>query len=876
MARLKNRQKTTMLEKAPFLLSFFIPVLIMIGIFIQRQIYPFGDSSFLRTDMYHQYAPFMNEFMEKLKTGGSLSYSWNIGMGSNFVALYAYYLASPFNWLLIVVPQSLLIEFMSYLIVLKIGLSGLSFCWYLSRHFKTRDLGISFFAIFYALSAYMAAYSWNIMWLDCLILAPLVMLGLERLVKEDKCLLYCLTLGLSILSNYYISIMMCIFMVLYFIALLIMEPNHRGIFKKCLNFGIYSLLAGGLAACLLIPVLFALRLTASGDINIPKTLSSYFSCFEMLARHFVNVETETGLDHWPNIYCGVGVLLLLPIYMTNKRIPNREKIVKGVLLFVMLIGFSLNIPNFVWHGFHFPNSLPARQSFLYIIVLLTMCYEAYRNLRSSTGSQLSGSFWGVVIFIFLCEAIITVETFSFKIYYVTLLFVGIYALLLSAYKKGKMYAPTLAILAFTVIAVEASMNTAVTSVSTVNRTSYLENQDSYHALAEAIEKEDSSLFRIEKDTRKTKNDAALAGYRSASLFSSTANSHLSDLYKALGLEGNTNAYSFTGATPLTSSLLGVKYTLSVNELDSELYTLKNTDGNARLYENRFSLPIGFMVPSDMAEQWNYKGANPALSQNSFVYEAAGCGDILIRSQEGTSSAGKYSFTVPETGFYYVDVTNSSIKDVTFSNGGSTKSFSNVNRGYLLDLGKLEAGDTVTLTTEQEEQNFTADFYRLSLTELQNCIDTLNSQPLIIDHYTDTTVTGRVNASSDGLLYTSIPYEEGWTVKVDGVETEPVIFADTMISISLTAGAHSVEFSYEPDGLKLGLMISLASVLLLILLSTATYAFRKRQKALAERDSSDEQPKVETKQSKAEEKQPEEKQQKQETEQTAAPQMTTES
>ena len=146
MSRQIPRKKTTMLEKAPFLISFFVPVLIMIGIFVQRQIFPFGESSFLRTDMYHQYAPFMNEFMDKLKNGGSLSYSWNVGMGSNFVALYAYYLASPFNWLAILMPQSLMIEFLTYMIVLKIGLCGLTFCWYLSRHFKTRDLGMSFFA----------------------------------------------------------------------------------------------------------------------------------------------------------------------------------------------------------------------------------------------------------------------------------------------------------------------------------------------------------------------------------------------------------------------------------------------------------------------------------------------------------------------------------------------------------------------------------------------------------------------------------------------------------------------------------------------------------------------------------------------------------
>ncbi len=827
MTEKRSRQKTTWLEKAPFLLAFFIPIVIMVGIFIQRGIFPFGDNSFLRTDMYHQYAPFMNEFMEKLKHGGSLAYSWNIGMGSNFTALYAYYLASPANWLVFLFPQNLVIEFMTYLIVIKIGLAGLAFCFYLSRHFKTKDLGISFFAIFYALSAYMAAYSWNIMWLDCLILAPLVILGLERLVKEDRCLLYCLALALSILSNYYISIMMCIFMVLYFIALLIMESDCRRFLKRCFNFGIYSLLAGGLAACLLIPVLSALKLTASGDINIPKTLSSYFSCFQMLARHFVNVEVEIGLDHHPNIYCGVGVLLLLPLYMTNKRISGKEKIVKGVLLFVMLIGFSLNIPNFVWHGFHFPNSLPARQSFLYIILLLTMCYEAYRHLRASTRSQLSGSFFGVVIFIFLCEAVITEETFDFKIYYVTLFFVGLYALLLYYHKNRKACAPALAILAVTLIAIEASMNTAVTSVTTVSRSSYLENQDSFRALAKAAETEDRSLFRMEKEPRKTKNDAALAGYHSASLFSSTANAHLTELYKALGLEGNTNSYSFTGATPLAASLLGVKYTLSVNELDSELYSALRTDGEVTLYENRFSLPIGFMLPSGMETGWNYQAHDPAAAQNSFAAAAAGCGDILHAASGGSSSIGEYTLAVPETGFYYLDVTNTSIKDVTLTNGSSTKDFSNVNRGYLLDLGRLEAGTYISLTTKQDDQNFTAQAYRLDLANLQTLTDALNAQPLTVDHYTDTSVTGRVRASSDGLLYTSIPYEKGWTLKVDNVETEPVLFADTMLAVPLAAGAHSIELSYRPEGLKAGLLISAVSALLLALLVFASRALDRR-------------------------------------------------
>ena len=202
--------RTAKENKSLYLLAFIIPVAIMLFIFIIRGIYPFGDESFLHIDMYHQYFPFLVEFFHKLKEGDSLFYSWNTGLGSNFLALYVYYLASPFNWLVIFCPENLLIEFITYFIVIKIGLSSLTFTYYLNKHFNRKDFSILFFSIFYAMSGYYAAYNWNVMWLDCIVLAPLIILGLERLVKEGKYKLYCITLALAILSNYYISIMICI------------------------------------------------------------------------------------------------------------------------------------------------------------------------------------------------------------------------------------------------------------------------------------------------------------------------------------------------------------------------------------------------------------------------------------------------------------------------------------------------------------------------------------------------------------------------------------------------------------------------------------------------------------------------------------------
>lgn len=317
-----NGNKTTAIsaerrtQRGISVLAFFVPAFIMLVLFIIRGIYPFGDRSFLFSDMYHQYMPFLSEFVHKIKAGEGLSYSYNVGIGSNFLALYVYYVASPFNWLVFLLPESLIMEFMSYLVILRIGLMGLTFSIYLRKTFGKADPAVILFSTCYALSGYLAAYNWNVMWLDCLILLPLILLGAERLAREGRWIMYTVTLGLCILTNYYISIMICIFLVLYFGMLLITEyytmtegqsQKVKTVFCRIGRFAFASLLAGGLAAALLIPEVCAILRTDFGNSDFPATLESYFSVFDMLARHCLCVTTERGLEHWPNIYCGVAV-----------------------------------------------------------------------------------------------------------------------------------------------------------------------------------------------------------------------------------------------------------------------------------------------------------------------------------------------------------------------------------------------------------------------------------------------------------------------------------------------------------------------------------------------------------------------------------------
>jgi len=810
--------------------AFFVPVIIMIIIFAQRGIFPFGEESFLRTDMYHQYAPFFSEFQYKLTHGGSLLYSWDIGMGVNFAALYSYYLASPLNWLIILCPKKFIIEFMTYMIVVKIGLSGLAFSWYLRRHFKTVDFGIAFFGIFYALSGYMAAYSWNIMWLDCILLFPLIMLGLEKLVQEKKCILYCITLGLSILSNYYISIMICIFMVFYFLALLILEGRKpwKEVLINGVHFAVYSLLAGGLAAVVLLPEIYAMKMTASGDINFPQTFSSYFSIFDMIARHLPAVETEIGLDHWPNIYCGVAILIFFLLYLGCRKIRQKDKIVMCSLLLFFYASFSINVLNFIWHGFHYPNSLPCRQSFIYIFLILTAGYHAYIYLHEIPWKHVVTAFFATVIFVLMAQKLITDDAFHFSIFYVAIIFLAVYTGLISLYQRG-INRNVLVLLALGVVALEAAVNTTVTSVTTTSRTSYIKDNKASIDLTEGL-LPNPDFYRVEKVSRKTKNDGAWMNFPSVSLFSSTANADLSKFFKKIGCESSTNAYSITGSTPLVDALFGVKYALYSEEVgENEVSSLVSVQDEMQLWKNNYALSLGFMLPYDVENNWQLELTNPAEVQNDLSV-VLGASPVL--SEVPSEVKGKsFTFTPDTDGDYYVFVSNKKVEKVSALMGDKTKNFDNVSRGYLLELGYLKSGEEITLRNDDNDQDLIASAYRFLPEGLESVYQVLNKNPLKLTKWTDTQIKGTVDAEKAGLLYLSIPFDKGWSVKIDGKEAEPYKIFDTFLSVHMTAGTHEVSLEYMPEGLKAGGMITGGSILILMVLTGLAAGKNKKRKPM---------------------------------------------
>lgn len=850
-----------------YFLAFILPVISMLVVYLIKGVFPFGDQMYLRSDCYHQYTPYLEILQEKLRGGGSLFYTWEIGAGMNFIAIAAYYLSSPFNLLTILWPGNMA-DFVSFSIILKMGLSGFATVYYLTKRFHCKGFHTLIFGMLYALSAYFAAFSWNIMWLDCMWLLPFIILGLERLVNEKRYKMYCISLALGIFSNYYIGIMLCIYSVIYFIYLLCVSDfdSKVGQIKARLlafkDFAIYSILGGGLAACVILPEYYNMLMTKSADTSFPESLEEYFSVLYMIFRSLICIPVaDLKYPHDPNIYCTVAVFILIPLFWLCRKISLKQRVGKTVLAVIMLLSFSFNIPNYIWHGLHFPNSLPCRESFLYIFLIVTMAYEAFIHIREFKPVHILGSAGASIGLILILEELfkdaefftdLDIDTNMIKIIYFSIAFIALYVILFFCYRKYRDMKAFFTYLLVLLVFCELTLNMCVTGIpSTSSRSGYYEAVDAYDKLNNTAEQmaksEGVNFYRTEGESHATRNDGARFGYDSISTFSSVASAAMQDYFTAIGLQTSFNAYSYYGHTPLTSALFSIKYEYATSScslpnnmtlVGQETYKLTNGQSTLKLYKYNNTLPLGFMMNTSTDASWDKTSGNPFTTQNNFIRSAVDGGKNIFHqlksSAVGTFSAAynlepndNYSPDSNQETFdvYFYCTTSAENLTATVTNGeivgnengatttSTTKSFSSTNQNYICHLGNVTAGSTITVTAGDGQAISACYAYAFDTEAWNEDFALLNANPYTVSERSDTKITGTVTAEKQGIMYTSIPYDKGWDVYIDGNKSAITPICDGALSgVFLEAGQHEITFKYTPRGLWAGIAISIICLL----------------------------------------------------------------
>ena len=688
--------------------AFAIPFLGMCLLMLLKGFEPFGNSSMLYSDMYHQYYPFFVDFHRALRSGDSLLWNWSVGMGMDYLGLISYYLASPLYLLSVFVPEEFLLEYFSLLTPVKLGLASLFFAIFLKQTFRRNDLSIAIFGSFYGLCAWAMGYQWNIMWLDTFALLPLVVLGMVSLIRDRKVILYTVTLFLSIYSNYYIGFFTCIFVfLLFFVYEICRWQGFKRFFLDLCRIAVFSLLAIGMTMILELPALAALQNTQSSVNQFPTefrlnmtndhTWKGLLEAMRKVAGNMGAGNTPTFKEGLPNVYCGTGTIVLAFLYLTAKQVKLRDKLCAVGLLLFFNASFAIRQLDYIWHGFHFTNMIPYRFSFLYSFVMLYMAYRAYLLHRSfkpwqyvvagllTVGILLCSDSIGETVPVHLYDVLpfasaMGLENFQLADlrYYILVngLLVLIYLFVFS-YGRTHIQGPrdaspdqqrhivkrqarlrdnavrslSLAMAAeLVVILVFFGISFSGTSVANYPQgTTYTASQIRYMKEREA----DNLFYRAEVTHSQTLNDGALNGYNGISTFTSSANVRVTEFMQSLGYAAkNTyNRYCYEESSPVANLFLNLKYMIerSGKVEPNAYFTEVHRYGDVALQENNYYLPLGFLANTQLANAEMPISGNRFTTQDNLMAAATGIqGEYWIPMNGNTLSVTSETVEIKST------------------------------------------------------------------------------------------------------------------------------------------------------------------------------------------------------------------------------------
>ncbi len=864
---------------------------IMMLVYYCYDLFPFGETTILRMDLYHQYGPLFAELYDRVTNLKSLIYSWNTGLGGPFLGNYFNYLSSPTGIIMLLLGHENMPEAIAGMIIAKAALAAAAFTYYLKKSQGRHDFTSAAFGILYAMCGYFIAYYWNVMWIDAMVYFPLVIYGIERIINRRKPSVYIAFLALTLLSNYYMGYMTCIFSVIYFLIYYFSKYDGSAIDERTpctfdengerkysfkdkvkgnlflrsgFTFAFSSFAAAGLVAFALIPTVFILKNCSATSGTFPESYNSYYSIFDFLANHLASVEPtirSSGEDVLPNVYCGIATVMLVPLYLFTKSIPLKEKVATVGLLGIIYFSFNVNMLNYIWHGFHFPNDLPYRFSFMYSFVLLTLAYKAFVRLNEFTGKEILGTGVAVVFGIILVQEIGSKNVEEITVL-ISLIFVITYCLVFALMKNDKYQKSAVAVLLLCcVIGEVACANTDRYSMNQA-KSNFVGDYDEYISLKKQLDEYDGDdMYRMDLTYNRARMDPAWYGYNGVSTFSSMAYEKMANVQSDLGVYGNyINSYTYYLQTPVYNMMHSMKYIVDNDPevtLESDYYTELMGEGKFTAYKNEYYLPIGMAVNNEIKE-WYTDYNNPFTVQGDWFEYSTGVPDVFsmmnidnihyynmdeitsgletgdIYFTKSGSGTGELTFILktPETKHCYLYVNSSAFDEIEIGKHGEVYTQA-TDEPYIYDLGIVNPEDEISVLVKVEDEDYGyIDFYPYYVNDdaLIKGYNILAQNSMNVTSFEETKITGTITANEDCVFYSSIPYDTGWTVKIDGkkiAEEDYIKLAEAYLCFNLPAGEHEIEISFMQDGLLLGAGISVATVILLI--AAAIFFAKKRKK-----------------------------------------------
>ena len=873
-----------------FLLAFLFPALTVLAAFAVTGCYPFGDRTILTVDLYHQYCPFLVAFRDKVLSGESLFYSWNDGLGQEYYAAYANYAASPLNIFSLFFTAKTMPVFIEFVTCFRAGLASLFMLLFLSSNDNRRIDNITVvFSSSYALCGWFISFFWNIMWCDAVVLLPLIALGLKRLLADRKVGLYIVTLAIAIASNYYAGYFICLFMVIfapaYYFCLFSGEKPKGDPGRLCFKtfigaafrFAFSSILAAGASAALTIPTYLILKnCSATGDqLKVDYGLQN--DLFDFFGRLMVAANPNIR-DGMANVYSGIVIVLLLPLFfLLPKRtgIKLKHKIVFGVLLAVMYLSLTNRTLNFIWHGMHFPNQIPYRESFIMSFLLVFIGFLTIRRIRSLGVKYITGAVLSSAAFLILYEKFGSGNEGYLQIG-VTLLFLIIQGAALHTVsninvKKSEFFLETLLTVTMMVEMFAASLITIGLVCKHEGFTSYApygRNHEEVHAYVEQAEGSEGHMNfeRSELYPNNVCDLQSLYNVKGLSIFSSTARESFVKYMRNFGFHNNNiNGLRNAGLTRVTATLLNVRNLVEIDKTQAvpALFEQEYKGKVISSWANKDALSVGFMTdPAVIDYAPDYDNDLNVFSKTNDWVKSMGAEDdvykpvtliagdtsgLMTVDRESSAMAfttssnvqnNEYSFnvTVKDADIgsdIYLYANSKKGGNVTIKCGDKTRKFE-IRSFQIISCGVFDGTpiEVYVKYSESPSSNITLYGYQLDRAGYDRMLEKFSDEQLFVTDYDTTSLSGHIDVKEDGLLFLSIPYAEGWSAVVDGENAEITPIQDALMGIRLKAGSHDISLKYTPAGFKAGLIISIVSVIAIALIISVSFIISRKKAAKA--------------------------------------------
>lgn len=824
-----------------YFVSFIIPVIIMIGVYLSQGIYWNSDTSPLLGDGFHQYVIFDVALRNILHGNDSLFYTFTSGLGLNFYALSSYYLGSFLSPLVYFFDLTNIPDAVYLTTLLKFGLIGLSTYFSLNKLFQSIPNPLKLaLSTSYALMSFTVSQLEIKTWLDVFILIPLIITGLHLLITEKKSSLYFTSLSILFVQNYYFGYMTALFLIFWYLCQISWDFKTRK--SSVLDFVVTSFLAGMASLIMTLPTLFDLRTHGEKLTEVTKfqTESSWY--LDLFAKQFIGSFDTTKYGAIPMIFVGLLPFILTILFFTLKSIKFHVKLIYAIFFAFLIASFYIEALDLFWQGMHTPNMFLHRYAWIFSTLLIYTAAEVLNRLKEI-------KIWNFLVSLFL---IVTgfLATIYLKSHYsfltdlnilLTLEFLVVYSLLLLAVIKKFISVNLFAILISLFIMVEMSLN-ASSQIDGIAKEWGFASRSSYNRDIPAMESFSTYIgnqfTRSEKLETQTGNDSMKFNYNGISQFSSVRNRSASSTLDKLGFKssGTNLNLRYANNSILADSLFGIQYNISDSPIDKYGFKDIYQKDNLTLYENQYSLPIAFASQSVYNDvKFNEHTLD---NQSSFLNQLANVdfdyfspipydktentNDLIsVTSSSNEDAAIQYQIEVPENSQVYLSFTNLHFsndkqKKVDILVNGEKKTFTTDNVFSFFNLGYTKDTKTfnihVSFPGNSQVSFESPTFYRLDTQTLTEAIQKIKEQPVTVST-SKNKVFARYDVQQDTSIFFTIPYDKGWSAYQDGKKIEIKQAQTGFMKVDIPKGKGTITLSFIPNSFITGAICSFTSLLL---------------------------------------------------------------